>query len=215
MTSEIVVVDYRTSNIRSVANMLRKIGVRALITTAPDQVRAAAKLILPGIGSFDAAVENLRATGLIHALNEAVLERRVPILGICLGMQLFAEGSEEGHLPGLGWIPGQVRRFDFSAQERPLPVPHMGWDYVQAVDERAPLFVDVPAPMRFYFVHSYHMVCRERDHVLAVTHYGYEFTSAVARDNIWGVQFHPEKSHKYGMQLLRNFVEKIECIVPE
>lgn len=213
MTSDIVVVDYRTSNIRSVANMLRRIGARAVISTEPDQVRSAAKLILPGIGSFDAAVENLRAAGLVEALNEAALGRKVPILGICLGMQLFAEGSEEGELPGLGWIPGHVRRFDFSAQERALPIPHMGWDYVQVVDEQDPLFRDVPAPMRFYFVHSYHMVCSDRGHVLAVTHYGYEFASAVARDNIWGVQFHPEKSHKYGMQLLRNFVEKVECTV--
>lgn len=209
MKPEIVVVDYKTSNIRSVGNMLRRVGAKAIVTSAPEEVIKADKLILPGIGAFDVAVKNLRAFGLIEALNEAVLVRKIPILGICLGMQLFAAGSEEGELPGLGWIPGYVRRFGFNVGKFDLPVPHMGWDYVKVLRESDPLFVDVPLPMRFYFVHSYHFVCKEPQDVLAVTRYGYDFASAVSRENIWGVQFHPEKSHKFGMQLLRNFVERI------
>ena len=209
MRNQVVIVDYRTSNIKSVANMVRKIGGIPLITSDPVEILSGGKIILPGIGAFDVAVKNLRAFGLIEALNEAVLVRKTPILGICLGMQLFAAGSEEGELPGLGWIPGYVRRFGFNVGHFDLPVPHMGWDYVKAIRESDPLFVNVPHPMRFYFVHSYHFVCKEPQDVLAVTRYGYDFASAVSRENIWGVQFHPEKSHKFGMQLLRNFVERI------
>ena len=207
MPSYITVVDYKTSNIKSVSNMLRKIGAKAIITSDPEQIRTAEKLILPGIGSFDAAMGNLATAGVIGALNEAVHTRAVPILGICLGLQLFAESSAEGKLPGLGWIPGRVLKFDFSSSDPVLPIPHMGWNYVRPSIADHPLFRNVPMPMRFYFVHSYHFACRSETNVAAVTDYGYEFTCAVAKDTIWGVQFHPEKSHKYGMQLLRNFME--------
>lgn len=207
MSSIVTVVDYKTSNIRSVSNMLRKIGTRAIVTSDPEQIRVAEKLILPGIGAFDAAMGNLAAPNVIEALNEAVLKKATPILGICLGMQLFAESSEEGRLPGLGWIRGKVKRFDFAGSGSTLPIPHMGWNYVRPVMTEHPLFRNVRTPMRFYFVHSYHIVCQSEMTVAAITDYGYEFTCAVSKDHIWGVQFHPEKSHRYGMQLLRNFVE--------
>lgn len=208
MTTEIVVVDYKTSNIKSVGNMLRRIGTKVSITSEPSQIRSADKLILPGIGAFDAAVRNLKASGLIEALNEAVTTRGVAVLGICLGMQLLAESSQEGELCGLGWIPGIVRRFECSwLGGQGLPIPHMGWNYVHPVNGLHPMFRGVPTPMRFYFVHSYHFVPRSFADAIGVTNYGYDFVSAVARDNVWGVQFHPEKSHKYGMQLLHNFVE--------
>jgi len=207
MSSSVVVIDYKTSNIKSVSNMLRKIGVKALITSDPEKIRSAEKLILPGIGAFDAAMGNLADACLIEPLNEAVLEKQVPILGICLGLQLFAESSEEGKMPGLGWIPGRVLKFNFSSLDRLLPIPHMGWNHVYPAILDHPLFRNIPTPMRFYFVHSYHFACGSRTHIAAATDYGYEVTCAVVKDNIWGVQFHPEKSHKYGMQLLRNFVE--------
>lgn len=203
----VTIVDYKTSNIKSVANMLRKIGEKALITSDPEQIRKAEKIILPGIGAFDAAMKNLTDAHLIEALNEAVLEKRVPILGICLGMQLLTGSSEEGELPGLGWIPGRVQKFNFSSLDRELPIPHMGWDYVQPTDSTHFLFHDIPSPMRFYFVHSYYFVCEDERHVIATTDYGYPFVSAVANGHILGVQFHPEKSHRFGKQLLKNFVE--------
>ena len=212
MTAKVTVVDYKTSNIKSVGNMLRKIGTKAVITSDPEQVRKAEKLILPGIGAFDTAMNNLASEHLVEALNEAVLERGAPILGICLGMQLFAQHSEEGKAPGLGWIPGIVRRFDFSAPAATngvYPIPHMGWNYVQSSTNVHPLLDGIPDPMRFYFVHSYHFVSQSSDYAVGMTNYGYTFESVVAKDNIMGVQFHPEKSHKYGMALLGNFVEHI------
>jgi glutamine amidotransferase len=205
--STVTVVDYNTSNIKSVGNMLRKIGVKAHITADPNEIRKAEKIILPGVGAFDAARRNLDVAQLPEVLHEAVIERGVPFLGICLGMQILAKGSEEGCLPGLGWVGGRVRRFSFELPENSPKVPHMGWNYVCPRASDHPLWRHMANPMRFYFVHSYHFVCESEADVAAVTSYGYDFHCAVARDNIWGVQFHPEKSHTYGMQLLRNFVE--------
>jgi len=203
----VTIVDYRTSNIKSVANMLRKIGTKAIITSDPEQVRKAEMLILPGVGAFDAAVKNLSQIHLDEALSEVVMKRKVPILGICLGMQLLADSSDEGKLPGLGWIPGRVKKFNFSSLKVELPIPHMGWNYVDPVDDTFFLFKNVPRPMRFYFVHSYHFVPNDPKEVVATTDYGYSFASVVAKEHVLGVQFHPEKSHKFGKQLLKNFVE--------
>ncbi len=200
----ILVIDYKMGNIGSIMNMLRKIGVNAVFTSDTEEIKKADKLILPGVGSFDTGMNNLKKMGLVSFLNKKVLEEKTPILGICLGMQLFAERSEEGESDGLGWIDGEVKRFNF--KENNLKIPHMGWNLVIPQKEDV-LFSNMPKESRFYFVHSYHFVCENEDNILAKTNYGYDFPSIVKKENIIGVQFHPEKSHKYGMKLLENFVK--------
>ena len=203
----IAIVDYGMGNSKSVSNMLRKIGFGAFITSIPGDLKKAKKIILPGVGSFDTAINNLQQYGLIDSLTDCAIIKKIPVLGICLGMHLFANNSEEGNLPGLCWIPGQVRKINFSKENTILKIPHMGWNTVKPSNEDTVLFKDVPQSMRFYFVHSYHFVCDNPENILATCHYGYEFTCAVKKENIYGVQFHPEKSHKFGMQVLKNFVE--------
>jgi imidazole glycerol-phosphate synthase subunit HisH len=201
----IVIVDYGMGNLGSMANMLRKVGAAAVVSSEPATVARAEKLILPGVGAFDAGMRQLTERGLVPLLQERVAAG-TPTLGVCLGMQLFAQASEEGQLPGLGWIDGRATRFRPNGDAR-LKVPHMGWNVVQPVREH-PLFADMPDEMRFYFVHSYHVVCGDERISLARATYGGDFVAAVARDNVVGVQFHPEKSHKFGMRLLRNFAER-------
>jgi imidazole glycerol-phosphate synthase subunit HisH len=202
----IVIVDYGVGNVKSIANMLARIGVESQLVSRPEGISSATKIILPGVGAFDTGMSALHERGMIESLRERVLSQRVPVLGICLGMQLLAESSEEGDLAGLGWIPGRSQRFAFPETGASLKVPHMGWNVVTPKEE-SPLFAAVPLPRRFYFVHSYHLVCARTEDVLPTTTYGIDFVSAVARDNVYGVQFHPEKSHKYGMALLKAFAE--------
>ena len=204
----IVVVDYGLGNLGSIANMLKKIGAHAVVSSDPAVVEKADKLILPGIGAFDAGMKNLETRGLIPLLNYRVLEQKTPILGVCLGMQLLCKRSEEGQLPGLGWLDAEVIRFKFDGNIANLKIPHMGWNTL-TVRQPYPLFADLEAENRFYFVHSYHVVCADRGNVLAQTNYGFDFASAVVKDNIMGVQFHPEKSHKFGMRLYKNFTERV------
>lgn len=202
----IVIIDYGLGNLGSMANMLKKIGAAAVVSSDPMDIKKADKLILPGVGSFDAGMENLESRGLISVLNKRVLEDKVPILGVCLGMQLLGKRSEEGQLPGLGWLDAETIRFHFQDINANLKIPHMGWN--QLIDNHThPLFAGLEEVNRFYFVHSYHVVCANLDNVLARTSYGVDFTSAIVKDNIMGVQFHPEKSHKFGMRLLNNFAE--------
>jgi glutamine amidotransferase len=196
----IVVVDYDMGNVGSIVNMLKKIGQPAEISSAPDVIRKADRLILPGVGSFDAGMDNIRARGLVSVLHEKVVVDKTPVLGICLGMQLLGDGSHEGKTAGLGWIPAESVKLSSET----LRVPHMGWNEL-AVTQPHWLFEGEPADMRFYFVHSYHVVCKEPQHQIATARYGIELAAAVAKDHILGVQFHPEKSHRFGMQLLRNF----------
>jgi glutamine amidotransferase len=205
----IVVIDYDTGNIGSVLNMLKKVGAKAVVSRDPQVLRTADKLVLPGVGAFDEAMSNLHRFGLCDVLNELVLEKRRPILGICLGAQLMACSSEEGMQPGLRWLDAHIVRFRPPAGQI-LRVPHIGWNNVQAVAEGGGIFCDVKQPMRFYFVHSYHMVVDEPSLELASSIYGDRFTSVMGRDNILSMQFHPEKSHKYGLQIYRNFVETFE-----
>jgi glutamine amidotransferase len=201
----IVIVDYGMGNLGSIMNMLKKLGAEAKISAHSEDVVAADRLILPGVGAFDAGMRQLHASGLIDVLNHQVLERRRPLLGICLGMQLLTRRSEEGKLPGLGWVKGETVRFAFHGANRSLKVPHMGWN--SPTDHQAsPLFHGLENEAWFYFVHSYHVVCERAEDVAARTHYGYPFVSALCGGNIMGTQFHPEKSHRYGMQVLRNFV---------
>lgn len=191
-------------NIGSIANMLRKVGAEARISSDPSVIGAADKLILPGVGAFDQGMHNLGERGLIPLLRKKVLDEKTPILGVCLGMQLFAKGSEEGQCPGLGWLDATAIRFRAAASDGRLKVPHMGWNTLEPQSPH-PLLEGLEAQARFYFVHSFHLVCAHPSVVLTRTSYGAPFVSAIAQDNILGVQFHPEKSHRFGMQLYRNF----------
>lgn len=199
----IVIIDYGLGNLGSIRNMLKKIGVEAEVTSDHVAIRNAGKLILPGVGSFDNGMSNLRELGLIDVLNKKVIEERVPVLGICLGMQLLTRKSEEGSLRGLGWIDAETIRFRSSPQYK---VPNMGWNYVHAA-KQSPLLKDMYDEPRFYFVHSYYVKCNDPKDELLRSDYGITYTSGVEKENILGVQFHPEKSHKYGMKLLQNFAE--------
>lgn len=202
----ITIVDFRMGNVGSIANMIAKVGGKARISSVPADLKEATKLILPGVGHFDRGMANLEEMGLTPVLHEIVLERRVPILGICLGMQLMCNTSEEGKRPGLRWIDAQVRRFD--ATKHPgMKVPHMGWNVALPAKESRLFDLEPTEPQRFYFVHSYFVDCRNATDVLARTNHGDDFCSAFLRDNLCGVQFHPEKSHVFGMNLFRRFLE--------
>ncbi|MEW5991534.1 MAG: imidazole glycerol phosphate synthase subunit HisH [Chloroflexota bacterium] len=200
----IAIVDHGMGNLGSVENMLRRIGADGRRTADPDEIKRADRLVLAGIGAFDGAAARLREIGLMDVLNELVLERRVPVLGVCLGMQLMARTSEEGSHAGLGWLDAEVRRFVF--RDGPtLRLPHMGWESIQPV-RPSPLFDADDQDLRFYFSHGYHLVCHDPTDVAAVSTYGYEFAAAVHRGNIVGTQFHPEKSHHFGMDVYRRFL---------
>jgi glutamine amidotransferase len=210
----IVIVDYGVGNLGSILNMLKKIGAEAVISADPGEIAQANKLILPGVGAFDHGMQNLYQRNLVAALNNSVLQQRIPILGICLGMQLFTIGSEEGQLPGLGWINARTIRFGSGKQNHGIRVPHMGWNSPRVVRPGV-LFRDTGEDMRYYFVHSYHAICNEKIDVTTVTTYGSEFVSSFERRNVLGVQFHPEKSHKFGMRVLENFVTWVGPYIPD
>lgn len=197
------VVDYGAGNLQSVHRRLVSAGAAAVVSSDPKEIARAEKIVLPGVGHFGKAMENLRRNGLVDSLNEAVVVRRVPILGICLGMQLMADWSAEGETRGLEWFRGSVVRFDLRDPLR-FKVPHMGWNQVRRVQD-SPLLEGVAESSEFYFVHSYHYLPEGDGDTLLLSDYGYPFTCAIARDNIYGVQFHPEKSHESGMTMLRNF----------
>lgn len=201
----ITIVDYGMGNLGSILNMFRKLGIDAEVTADQQRVARADKLILPGVGAFDAGMESLVRSGLRPVLEERVLRGRVPILGICLGMQLMTHRSAEGVRTGLGWVDAEVLRFQ--PLEPTMKVPHMGWNLVR-IARVAPLVEDLPRNSRFYFVHSYYVRCNVAEDVLLTTDYAGAFHSGFHRENVWGVQFHPEKSHRFGMQLLRNFAER-------
>lgn len=204
----VIVIDYGLGNLGSIVNMLRKVGAEVVISSDIATIKQADKLILPGVGAFDSGMRNLQDRGLIPVLNRKVLRDKTPILGLCLGAQLFTRRSEEGSLPGFGWLEADTIRFKFNQFQSNLKIPHMGWNYVN-IKQRGPLWTDFEheEEIRYYFVHSFHLVCHDEVNILATTVYGYEFPSVIKKDNIIGTQFHPEKSHKYGMKLLKNFVE--------
>ena len=199
----IVIIDYGMGNLNSIKNMFKKIGIPAIISSNTDLIRSADKLILPGVGAFDNGMKNLKDMGLIEALNEMILIHKTPILGICLGMQLMTSSSEEGILPGLGWINGKTEMFK---QQELLHhrIPNIGWNTL-CVTQPHPLFEGIDRDDRFYFVHSYHVCCNDSNDVIATTLYGIRFASAFARENIMGVQFHPEKSLRFGFKIMQNF----------
>ena len=199
----ISVVDYGVANLGSMLNMLSRVGVEAERVGTREELDGASKIILPGIGAFDTGMSALTERGLVETLRKKVLQDRVPILGVCLGMQLLGIGSEEGELRGLGLMEAACQRLRPEGYGR-LKVPHMGWGRI-ARRRSSPLLVELDEQSRFYFVHSYHVVCNDPEDVLAVSSYGSDFVSVVERGNIFGVQFHPEKSHRFGLALLRNF----------
>ena len=200
----IAIIDYGLGNVRAFANVYHKLNITAEIVSKAEDLISASKVILPGVGSFDYAMQRLEKSGMRPFLDEIVLHRHVPVLGICVGMQMLACSSEEGSLPGLGWLDGVVKRFKFSSLERPLSVPHMGWNNVKLLKING-LLKGLDHTARFYFLHSYYFHCQNNKDLVAVTDYGGDFACAVNSDNVFGVQFHPEKSHQWGMSLLENF----------
>lgn len=204
----IVVVDYGMGNVGSILNMLKKAGVRAVLSSARADIESADKLVLPGVGAFDAGMRRLRERGLVEPLTRKVIGEHTPIIGLCLGMQLFTAGSEEGDEPGLGWIDGWTVRFRREKSAEHLRVPHMGWNRL-TTQYAHPLLDSLPPDPRFYFVHSFHLECRRKEDVAGTTWHGYDFPAVIASGNVMGTQFHPEKSHKYGLALLKAFAEKV------
>ena len=198
----ITLVDYGLGNIQAFANIYKSVGIRFSIAKDPDGLLNATHLVLPGVGAFDWAMQRLEASGMRPALDELVLNRRVPVLGICVGMQMMAGSSEEGQLAGLGWIDGQAKRFDRHTFSAKASLPHMGWNDVYS--KQHPLFAGISDP-RFYFLHSFFFSLSSPDHMLAEAEYGQRFAAAICRHHVFGVQFHPEKSHHWGIQLLKNF----------
>ena len=202
----ITILDYGMGNLGSVLNMLKRIGAHdTIITSDLKMIKNAEKLILPGVGSFKKAMDNLAEGGFLPILEKIVVQEKKPIMGICLGMQLLFQQSEEGNSNGLGWIKGDVVRFNFNDKKRKLNIPHMGWNIVNIKQEN-PMSQGLFNENKFYFVHSYHAQCENDEDIFMTTKYGYEFVTAVHKDNIYGLQFHPEKSHKYGKKLLENFI---------
>ncbi len=198
----IAIIDYDIGNLGAVASMLHRLGVPCRITADAAEVAAAERLILPGNGAFDACMQGLRASGLLPLVERRVLEERTPLLGICVGAQMLGQGSEEGREPGLGWLAMRTRRFPALPG---LRVPHMGWNEVRPARPGDPRCAALPSDARFYFVHSYYLAPEDPADELLRANYGIDFAAAVARDHVVGVQFHPEKSHRYGKQLLGLF----------
>jgi glutamine amidotransferase len=201
----VTIVDYGLGNITAFLNVYRRANIEARTACSVDELAGATKLILPGVGHFDHAMKRLVDSGMREALDHLVLERKVPVLGVCVGMHMLARSSAEGDLPGLGWIDGRVRSLPSWEPARGLPMPHMGWNDVRPLATNR--LIDRDEEARFYFLHSYFFECEHERDVLAVSHYGADFACAVNAGNIYGVQFHPEKSHHFGTRLLKHFAE--------
>lgn len=202
------VINYGIGNIGSILNMFKKIGIEAKAVESISEVELSDKLVLPGVGSFDVGMRKLHESGLVEAIKKHALIDNKPLIGICLGMQMLGLGSEEGTELGLGFIPFISKKFDFG-QNSKLKIPHMGWDVISNYDNDDPVVSTLNKNQRYYFVHSYYAVCENKANELMTCDYGITFAAAVKSNNIYGFQFHPEKSHKFGMDLLSNFSEKV------
>lgn len=202
----ITIVDYNTGNLKSIVNMLGHLGIPATISREQDTILQASKLILPGVGTFDYGMSMLRKLDLVDVLEQKVLHEETPVLGICLGAQLLTYRSEEGVESGLGWINAETRRFRLPREDHHLRIPHMGWAETE-YRKSSRIFNNAVSTPRFYYVHSYHLVCSHEQNELCHAIHGYRFATGIEHKNIVGVQFHPEKSHRFGMQVLKNFAE--------
>jgi glutamine amidotransferase len=200
------VIDYGLGNVQAFLTVYKRLGFEVIRAKTATDLIGASKIILPGVGAFDHAISLLDQSGMRPSLENLVFQDKVPVLGICVGMQILASSSDEGQLPGLGWIQGTVRAFSTNKQSTRLPLPHMGWNDVLPQSAH-PLFLGLESDARFYFLHSYYFECDQPSHVAATASYGIDFSCAVSAGNIYGVQFHPEKSHHFGAQLLKNFAE--------
>jgi glutamine amidotransferase len=203
--SKVVIVDYGMGNLRSVKRKIIRFGVDAQVTNDPNVIKNASKLILPGVGHFAKGIENLKNSGIYNILNEKVLIERIPILGICLGMQIMAKNSQEGDSSGLGWFNADIVKFKVQNNLK-YKVPHIGWNNISKKKDSI-LFKGIKKDSMFYFVHSFHIACQDKQDILTTTEYEYSFTSSIQKDNIYGTQFHPEKSHDCGELILKNFIE--------
>jgi glutamine amidotransferase len=202
----ITIINYGSGNINAIGNIYERLNIPFTIANTPEEIKNAGKILLPGVGAFDETIAMLDDTGFRPALDNAVLIDKRPVLGICVGMQILAQKSEEGNLSGLGWIEGEVKKIDKSTLLHKPKLPHLGWNSID-VKRKSDLFNGINEEDGFYFLHSYHFVPNHNDDILATTFYGRELASAINKDNIFGVQFHPEKSHHNGIQLLKNFAE--------
>lgn len=201
----ITIIDYGLGNIRAFTNLYKRLGTNVNIASRPNDLKNASKIILPGVGAFDYAMNLLNNSGIKGELERQVIEKKIPVLGICVGMQMLAKSSEEGFMPGLGWINGTVKRFRSDFQKIPI-LPHMGWNTITPLREN-PLLEGFDSTSRFYFLHSYYFVCTNETDIIAKSEYGEQFASGVCNSNIYGIQFHPEKSHSNGIRLLDNFAK--------
>ena len=202
----ITLIGYGLGNIKAFKTVYTRLNIPVTVATKPEELLTATKIILPGVGSFDYAMTLLNRSGLREALDEVVMHKKVPILGVCVGMQMMAESSEEGKLPGLGWIKGSVKKFDETKLVQKTHLPHMGWNDVYPIGDN-PFFNGLTQDVRFYFLHSYYIQPTEPADSIAESEYGSRFCCAVNSNNVYGVQFHPEKSHHFGLALLKNFSE--------
>ena len=203
---KIIIANTGVGNVRAIPNMLKRLGANAEISADADVIHEAECLILPGVGSFDAGIRHFRKTGLAAVLTHKALVEHTPMLGICLGMQLMASSSEEGEEPGFGWVPGRLRRFHpENSRKQTIRVPHMGWNLVHRIADE-PLYAGLEEEARFYFDHSYYLSPENDEYFCGTAEYGVTFAAGIKRDNLFGVQFHPEKSHRFGMKLLENFL---------
>lgn len=206
----IAIIDYGSGNIQAIKNIYKRLNIECEFVSKPDGLKNADKIILPGVGAFDESMRQLSESGMQTALDEYVIAKKIPVLGVCVGMQIMASRSDEGELSGLGWFNANVRRFDPNVIKHKPKIPHMGWNSVYPVREHS-VFNNVDQDTGFYFLHSYYFESQDDSDVLAQTHYGDKFSCAVNKENIFGFQFHPEKSHQNGINLFKNFAELTTC----
>ncbi|WP_047417873.1 imidazole glycerol phosphate synthase subunit HisH [Cellulophaga sp. Hel_I_12] len=198
------IVNYGSGNIQAILNIYKQLNIDCFVANAPDQLAEATKLILPGVGAFDETMQQLVNSGFKKELDRLVLQEKIPVIGICVGMQILANKSEEGELPGLGYIDGEVKKFDSTKFTQKPYLPHLGWNTINPTNAHK-IFENIDFQTGFYFLHSYYFSCKNSDDILSRTNYGEDFSSAIYNENVFGMQFHPEKSHSNGIQLFKNF----------
>ncbi len=199
------IIDYGLGNIRAFSNIYKSLNIKYRIIKKSEELKDVSKIILPGVGAFDDAMKKFNISGLRDGVEKMILNEKIPLLGVCVGMQMLAESSDEGSEKGLGWINSSVKIFDAKTIKHNTKLPHMGWNTIDIISKNEPLFKDLEQESSFYFLHSYYFDCKDKKNIISETEYGNRYTSAVRSDNIYGVQFHPEKSHKNGITLLNNF----------